>query len=334
MSAAVDKVRQIIHATDAAITRLYLSAFRERSGLLSFMFHALFRNEREMALNHIAPMDRITVALLKRLVEYYLEQGYRFVSPADLTAGLDAGGRYAMITFDDGYFNNTLALPVLEACKVPAVFCIATDNVRQNKCFWWDVLHREHAARGTPRQQFDSEVADLKSLRSGDLEARLIEQFGADALAPRSDIDRPFAPAELRDFARHPCVHLGNHTAGHAILTNYTLEQARAEIAGAQDALREMTGITPLAIAYPNGAYNQGILDVCGQLGLKVGFTVRPQKNRLPLDSRSPQLLRLGRFCPSGAAPIVTQCRTYRSDLQLYGSFRAGYLRLVGGQPD
>lgn len=334
MNAAVGTVQKVLHATDAAITRLYLSAFQERSGLVSFMFHALFRDEREMALNHIAPMDRITVALLRRLVEYYLEQGYRFVSPADLVDGLDPGGRYAMITFDDGYYNNTLALPVLEAYKVPAVFCIATDNVRQNKCFWWDVFHREHAEKGTSRQRFDSEVAELKSLRSGDVEARLIEWFGAGAMAPRSDIDRPFSPPELREFARHPCVHLGNHTAGHAILTNYTLEQARAEIAGAQDALREMTGITPLAIAYPNGAYNPDILNACGELGLKVGFTVRPQKNRLPIDSRSRQLLRLGRFCPTGRSPIVTQCRTYRSDVQLYGSFRAGYLRLIGAQPD
>ena len=334
MNVAVETVQQILHATDATITRVYLSVFRERSGLLSFMFHALFRDEREMTLGHIAPMDRVTVTLLRRLIEYYLPQGYQFVSPADLISGLDPAGKYAMITFDDGYFNNTLALPVLEQHKVPAVFCIATDNIRQNKCFWWDVFYREHMKKGTSRSQLDRELARLKSLRTDQVEARLTEQFGAGVFEPRSDIDRPFSPSELRDFAHHPYVHLGNHTAGHAILTNYTPDQVRAQVGGAQDALREMTGVTPLAIAYPNGAYNQNILNICGELGLRVGLTVRPQKNRLPLNPDSARLLRLGRFCPHGQTPIVAQCRTYRSDLQIYGSFRAGYLRLVGSQSD
>lgn len=334
MNAAIEAVQGILHATDAAITRLYLSAFHERSGLLSFMFHGLFQDEREMGLNHIAPMDRTTVTLLRQLVEYYLQHGYRFISPLDVINGLDPTGQYAMLTFDDGYFNNTLTLPVLEEHKVPAVFCIATDNVRDNKCFWWDVFYREHTARGTPRPQFDHELASMKSLRTDQVEAQLKAQFGADVFVPRSDIDRPFSASELRDFARHPYVHLGNHTAGHAILTNYTLEEARAQIAGAQASIREMTGVTPVAIAYPNGAYNHGILDICSELGLKIGLTVRPEKNRLPLSPDSPRLLRLGRFCPRGETAIEPQCRTYRSDVQLYGSFRAGYLRLLGAQAD
>ena len=38
--------------------------------------------------------------------------------------------------------------------------------------------------------------------------------------------------------------------------------------------------------------------------------------------------MRLGRFTPHGEDRILTQCRTYRSDVLLYGTFRSGYLKL------
>jgi hypothetical protein len=57
--------------------------------------------------------------------------------------------------------------------------------------------------------------------------------------------------------------------------------------------------------------------------------TVRPAKNRLGLGS---DLLRLNRFCPDGPMPMRTQCRTFRSDVLIYGLFRECYLRVFRGQ--
>jgi hypothetical protein len=42
--------------------------------------------------------------------------------------------------------------------------------------------------------------------------------------------------------------------------------------------------------------------------------------------------LRLGRFALHDGIPIGTQCRTCRSDLLLYATFRAGYLKLLRGR--
>ena len=172
----------------------------------------------------------------------------------------------------------------------------------------------------------------VKSLTSEEIESQLIARFGPDTLRPRGDIDRPFTPDELRDFARHPQVQLGNHTANHGILTNYSPDQVRRQISGCQDTLRQITGVQPNAIAYPNGANNPDVVSACCELGLKVGFTIRPEKVTLPVGDGSDGILRLGRFCPHGEGPMLKQCRTYRSDLLLYGMFRDGYLRLRRGQ--
>lgn len=328
----VDVLQNLVRATDAVIARAYLAMFRERHALMSFLFHSLFRNEREIARNMVDPLERTTAAKFRQLVEYYLEHGYRFISPDDLIAGIGPEGKYALITFDDGYFNNALALPILEEFNVPAVFFISTNHILENKCYWWDVLYRERLAQGaTPRRVYREAIA-MKSKRTEQIESELLSRFGPEALKPRSDIDRPFTPGELRDFARSPHVHLGNHTANHAILTNYSADEMRRQIAGAQESLMAMTGATANAIAYPNGAHNPEIMQACREIGLKVGFTIRPEKSALPLGDRSSDLLRLGRFCPTGDGPIINQCRTYRSDFLLYGMLRGGYLRMVRGQ--
>lgn len=328
----VDALQNLVRATDSVLARAYLAVFRERNAVLAFLFHSLFRDVAEISRNQVDPLERTTVAKFRELIEYYLDHGYRFISPDDLLNGIDPAGKYALITFDDGYFNNSLALPILKRFDVPATFFISTDNVLQNKCYWWDVLYRERLAQGaTPRQVYHEAIA-LKSNRTEQIEADLTARFGAQAFTPRGDIDRPFTPAELHDFSANPLVHLGNHTANHAILTNYAADDVSRQVQGAQDALGNMTGKTPISIAYPNGANSPRIIQACVEIGLKVGFTVRPGKNALPLEAHSPELMRLSRFCPTGDGPIVNQCRTYRSDCLLYGKLRGGYLRMVRGK--
>jgi peptidoglycan/xylan/chitin deacetylase (PgdA/CDA1 family) len=300
--------------------------------VMSFLFHSLFRDEREIARGVVDPLQRTTVGQFRQFIEYYLRHDYRFISPADLLGDLDPAGRYALITFDDGYYNNVLARPILEEYGVPAVFFISTNHVRENRCYWWDALYRERRAQGASERQIYREAIAVKSLRTEEIESGLRERFGPDALRPRGDVDRPFTPAELREFAACPYVHLGNHTANHAILTNYTPAEVREQVGGAQAALHDMTGVAPSSIAYPNGAHDAQVVAICRELGLKVGFTIRPEKTTLPLGPEASDLLRLGRFCPHAEAPMESQCRTYRSDVLLYGLFRDGFLRLVRGK--
>jgi peptidoglycan/xylan/chitin deacetylase (PgdA/CDA1 family) len=305
----ISSVQKLVRVTDSLIARAYLSMFRERNSLMSFLFHSLFRDEQEIARNLVDPLQRTTVAQFRRFVEYYLNHGYRFIGPGELLEGVDPEGKYAMITFDDGYYNNTLALPILEEYKVPALFFVSTDNVLQNKCYWWDVLYRERIAQGATARQAYADGVAMKTKTTEQIEAELEARFGPDS-----------------------SVHLGNHTANHAILTNYSPEQVRAQILGAQESLRQMTGLTPTVIAYPNGAHSGRVIEVCGEIGLKLGFTVQPRKNLLPLDVNSPEVFSLGRFTPHGESEIEGQCRTYRSDVLLYGAMRTAYLKLLRRQ--
>lgn len=324
----VEGIRSLVLSADKLVANLYLTFRQERGAVLCFLFHSLFLDQSQIKQNVVNPLQHTTVADVRQFIEYYLQNGYRFVSASDLLDGLEPGGKYVLITFDDGYYSNVLARPLLEEYQVPATFFISTDNVRLNKSFWWDVLYRERMERGASPAEIYREGIALKKLPTHDIEAYLKQHFGEGALQPRGDVDRPFTPAELKEFAQSPMVSLGNHTAEHAILTNYPPQQMREQIASAQQWLSELTGKPIVSIAYPDGAFNKTVLDLCGELGFKAGFTVEPRKNLLPLEGRS-SLLRLNRFATHPKESIQSQCRMYRSDLLLYQSFRDLYLRLA-----
>ncbi len=278
-------IRRILQMTDAATAAVHLSLLRERPGLLCFAFHSIFADQAEVGQNQILPQQRTTVRDFRRFVEYYLAIGYRFICPADLLGELDPRGRYALITFDDGYFNNLRALPILEEFKVPAVFFIATENILKGKCFWWDVHWRQSVARGASEEEIARDGRLLKSLRTERIEEELIRQHGAAAFVPRGDLDRPFTPPELRDFAQSPWVQLGNHTSNHGVLTNYPKAEALQQIVAAQEAIASMTGKQAIAFAYPNGNHSPEVERLCEIAGIQCAFTIAPNKMKLPIDA-------------------------------------------------
>ncbi|MCC6241167.1 MAG: polysaccharide deacetylase family protein [Phycisphaerales bacterium] len=328
----IHTLQNLVRSTDARMAQFYLSLRQERDGLLIFLFHCIFRDEAEINRNLLDPLDRITVDHLRKLIEYYLEHGYTFVGPDHLLHGLPRKGKFAMLTFDDGYYNNTLALPLLEQYKVPAIFFIATNYILQQKSYWWDALWRVRKAQGASDKLINRDTLSYKDRRNSEIEQSLIERFGADVLKPHGDIDRPMNADELRDFANQPYVYLGNHTADHAILTNYAQREVRREVENCQRVLTEITSQTPTAIAYCNGNFNKDVIATCRAAGLKLGFTIRPRKNVLPLTADNGDLMRLNRFVPHTESPIAQQCRTYRSDIQFYSPLRAAYLKLARGQ--
>lgn len=121
----------------------------QRPGVLvPVLFHSLYPGRDELADGSLAPNQDITVQVFRSFVLEMLEAGYTAVTPAQVDAGLDAQARYFMVTFDDGYFNNILALDVLREFRVPATFFISTGHVRDGKSFWWDALGRQLTSAG------------------------------------------------------------------------------------------------------------------------------------------------------------------------------------------
>jgi hypothetical protein len=116
------RIVQLILKADQILAACSLPVIREDGALLIFLFHSLFSGREELQSLVIDPEQGITVEMLRRFIGHFQDQGYQFVSPRDVIAGLAPRGKYALLTFDDGYYSNVRALPVLEAADAPRCY--------------------------------------------------------------------------------------------------------------------------------------------------------------------------------------------------------------------
>ncbi len=307
----------IARLIDRNYAKCYLNLVNEKKSLISFYFHGIYRDHKEIDLNIADPEANrgMTIEHFKQLVEHFLKNNFIFISPDDILNGLENNKNNILITFDDGYFNNKSVLPILKEYMIPAVFFISANHVKYQKCFWWDVIYRERRKSGVSLKRISHEIEQLKSKRYDEIEKYVIDEFGAKALKPISDIDRPFTSEELREIAKNKYVFIGNHTSDHAILTNYSSDEIRTQIIDAQNTIYDITKIRPNVISYPNGNYSDEVMSISKKLGLKLGFTIEAKKNYLPINAKN--LMCLGRFALNGSKDIIDQCRVARSDFRL-----------------
>lgn len=307
-------LRRALQISDSLAAAVSPGLFPEGPGLITLLIHSLYRDHGEAINGNQDPQQFVTVAHFRECIEAFLAAGYAFVGPSELNDPSASGSRRVMITFDDGYFNNTRAVPVLEEYGVPATFFISTGHVQQGKSFWWDAAYRQLAKAGLTESAMIARRRVWKRLRNHEIEAAFLSAFGKDSLQPVGDADRPLTPDELRDFSRARHVHLGNHTVDHAILPNYSPEEMAAQIRGCQEALAAMTGSAPRIIAYPNGDYDAEAVKAAEASGLTMGIGLVPFRN--PASGWDAQRrMTLGRFILWGDRDIAGQCRVFRSGI-------------------
>jgi len=302
----------LIEKIGSIVNPLLLSFKNETNRLLVFYFHGLFESQKQRGLNHVDPQNNMLVSQFSEFIDYFLNNKYKFIVPEDLDKNLQNDIPYAMISFDDGYFNNMLAIEVLNKYSILAVFFITTLNVMENKSFWWDIIYKYRAKQGINIEAIRSEQRSLKSFKHPIIEDYIVQNFGIEAFKPWSEIDRPFNERELGVISKNPYVSIGNHTHNHSILTNYNREEIKDELSESNNILLNLTGRLPISTAYPNGNFNSLVLEVTEEVGFRYAFTTERRQNRLPFESRN--LLCLNRYM------------TKTNNIRKFGSYcRLGY---------
>lgn len=308
--------RSTLERADQALARV---APRDRPGLLILVFHCVFSDAAEADAGIVDPHERATPEGLARLCEYLRRHGYRFVSAPEIDSGLAEGELCAHLTFDDGFANNLRLLDLLDREAVHATIFPSVNHVRDSKAFWWNVVYRERHRRGQGAH-VAAEIASLRALTVAEVDRHLVAEFGPRSLQPVGDVDRPLSTSELRQIAGSPWIEIGNHTLDHAVLPLYPPAEAAAQVAGAQAWLGETLGEAPFVIAYPNGNADDALAEMARGQGLRLGVTVIPQRNELPVVERA--RMRLGRFRLVFDRREGERMRAIRSSVQLAAAAR------------
>jgi peptidoglycan/xylan/chitin deacetylase (PgdA/CDA1 family) len=206
----------------------------------------------------------------------YLKSHSEIITPADLPDVLDKrSGRYALITFDDGYADNyTAAYPVLRRHGVPATFFVATGFLDHPRLSWWDeiawMIRTSPAARIEVRpwlsdpvvfDEPDREEAVRTLLRAyKTMPAEATAQY-MDALAEATGSGRADQSAanglwmtwDMVREMRSTGMTIGGHTVNHPVLAQLPRERQELEIAHCARRLAEELGEPMRYFSYPVG---------------------------------------------------------------------------------
>ena len=228
-----------------------------------------------------------------------------------------AGGKWtsgkppALITFDDGYKNNsTIAAELLSRKGMPAIFFLSTDYIGRDRVLWPDILFARISAwkasdlrlpggetttvpEGCGEQRVALAFRGLQDCKDSSEEKRL--EYLAYLAGETPQVNVKLAPQvqdfmtwdEARGLARHG-FELGSHTVTHPILSRIGPEQLKRELAESRKKVEAETGSRCIAIAYPNGSprdYSPEVLRATEEAGYEFGFIVSGRwSRRLPVS--------------------------------------------------
>ena len=208
--------------------------------------------------------------------------------------------RSVIVTFDDGYRDNLLALPALRQYGVPATIYVATGPVSRTRAMWWDEIEavlgsleelnldfsgqRHYWRLGTSDEKnkaFRDLNGIMKSLRPGEQDALLKDlrtTAGASDAAFFGD-ETILSWEEVRDVAKDPLITIGAHTEDHFVMSQLSGEELEAQLRRCQAQLRERADVEAEHFAYPFGGLahaGEREFEMLSRSGFKSAVTTRP----------------------------------------------------------
>jgi peptidoglycan/xylan/chitin deacetylase (PgdA/CDA1 family) len=235
----------------------------------------------------------------------FLSENYECLSLDEAVTMLEQATlprRSVVVTFDDGYRDNLLALPSLRRYRVPATIFVTTGAVGRTRSLWWD--EQEHIlsrlSRLDVKWRGEEWQFDL-STPAGKAEAftRLNRTFKAmnppdqDELmellrdkARQSEINGPLFEDEtilswdeILEFDRDELITIGAHTADHFVLSRLSDDELRAQLITPKRELESRLGHPVDHFAYPfGGAGEAGPREFAAtrDAGFRSAVTTRP----------------------------------------------------------
>lgn len=291
-------VRTLIAATLFYTGVLHLCAFLVlRKRIVVLTYHRVLppeRLDRSFSARSIVVNPEV-FAMHMACVSRWLQPLTQEQFIAHSTPGATPPPRSCLVTFDDGWYDNhEYALPVLERFKVPMTLFVATNYIDSNDCFWQERLASLlFAARAQPQaRQLLTELGAPELSTMSDATARravltivgrvknekmdaqeFIARLAAIAPAGEQNEDRFMSLAQLQELQRSGWISIGSHAMTHARLNLQSDERIAEELTGSRDTIARWLDREPLALAYPNGDYDQRVIAAAAAAGYRASFT-------------------------------------------------------------
>ena len=249
----------------------------------------------------------------------HLQKNYNVISSAQLAAWLRGESTLqphsAIVTFDDGYYDNlSNASPILYERGLPATIFLTTDYIGSDAPFYWDYVaycffYTKKTVADLPfmgnatwidevsrDRVMDLWINNLKKLRDADKQS---------AISKLSEILDVFVPDDafkqlyltwdqVRELTAKG-IEMGSHTVSHPILTRIPLSQALEELQTSKKSIEYQIGEPIIGFAYPNGQrtdFSPEVASKVKEAGFELAFTLLPGPTRYNTVKKYPFQIR------------------------------------------
>lgn len=242
----------------------------------------------------------------------FLSENYHVISLDDFikTRGekIPLPRKTAVITFDDGWEDNYLnAFPILKKYKMPATIFLTTCFIGTREIFWQekvvfltkqllsmaDTLKKCLISIGNELQQLFDSLRNERENNNAWL--RLLENLTSmdtnkrESLIMNMDthLNHPKLPHTENSFLNWEQIHemekhqidFASHGATHRILTTLKEAEIKEELESSMEFLQHKLNTIIKAFAYPNGNYNNKIINLLEKAGYSIALTVESGTN-------------------------------------------------------
>jgi peptidoglycan/xylan/chitin deacetylase (PgdA/CDA1 family) len=303
-----DKLRNLLKYAAVSVSSVSLAQqlffYLRRRDVLFLMYHGIIPDDEELQSTTSVRESEFVRQL------NYLSENFACVSIEEALSGDRDRKRECpsiVVTFDDGYANNyTIALPLLERRRIPAVIYVATGNVCERKISWadriWTAAKKSGLRRIVLKGMGDSSktyefpgtdavwqrgvhrlVEDVKRLEQSkrdEITDSIVAQFQHYPGAASFNVDvedNIFAPLSIRqleDLSAHPLITIGSHSHCHSLLNRIPIAEARESIRKSKETLERITGRSIEHFSYPNGNYSPEVIDLLKEAGFKSAVSI------------------------------------------------------------
>lgn len=323
---------QVLAYTTGAMA--LFARFQKHKGALILMYHSVADEPKS---HFIDPANHVPAKIFERQM-HFLFRYRRVVQFKELIQLVQKGkmppdGTVA-ITFDDGYLDNlAIAVPVLDRFNLPATLFLPTAYIDRGENQWVDQVYAAFKYRtqqqliwgtNTPlgynlndssqlrvaHQQVCAELFKASAERRQGRLRRLCEQLQPSIRPPRLTMTWDEVRALI---SQNPYFEIGGHTLEHIDLTSVNEAEARRELTGCTQRIREETGRSARYFSFCYGrtsaplrqlAAEAGFEAACGGEGLDPVIKGTADCYRLPRIPAPPAMQRFDLLTSSANSGI------------------------------
>jgi len=241
----------------------------------------------------------------------YLRKNYDIISLSEALSLLQSGKknyRALVITFDDGYSGvYDLAFPLLKQYGMTASVFLTAGHIGSDRWIWsdeleylLDVMDREYISLDIANENIEFKMVPLQNristaiklkgiLRSSNKADRgkIMEQIynlsGRRNTEKNSSMHSLMSWPQAKEMAEAG-FEMGAHSIYHHVLTCMDRKEIATELRESKKVIEQNTGIDVKSFSYPNGEYNQEIMDLVRTCGYSCALSVDYGLNNPGID--------------------------------------------------